>query len=711
MNHSDETLAEQHQRLNQQQSQIKRLEQLLRKQNIPRDIKNEDVKSTASNRLASLGPNEKLEKVFRYVQQQENMNRVKKYSRKLSALPTKPFTAQKLVHLDLKGAAPRVSYLLKFMATAKEYGATGFLIEYEDMFPWSGNLSFAARKTAYSKQDITKILQTASRLEMEVIPLVQTYGHLEFLLKRNEYKHLRRRPEDVRSINPSKSETLPLVKHLIDQILQTHPEIKWLHIGGDEVYELTDCDGCHKLKMSDTQLYLHHMLPILKYVRSKQNRKGENIVPILWDDMFRKWDVDDMKEIAKYAVPMIWGYVPDLSHYTSFPSDMWAKYSESFTNVFFASAFKGASDDDTDLMEVALRAKNHLEWLKVASLLGDIGVKLEGVALTGWSRFSNSQPLCELLPVGTPSLALCLEILNTGAYNDSTIEKVSNMLGIDRLVGQTGILGNPEKYNSTTGHFLGSDVYKIVESVSKVTKQAFNILRHRYSKTTQDINKCRSFIPQLQEMKVKVLDIFPKYFYNDTVAEWVEKKIDNRITELNSVITEHEKRMAQMDKKHGVGNHNTGNYDNYNDEDDSDDWGDNTKENEGEEEHSYFPPQNNQGLTNGNTKTIGDEINTKTNQADMSNAHAVVPLQHLSTNPEDGHDAHLIKKKFHHPRHSQGNHAATAQNLVPARSGGGIMKNAHYRHHKHMIHRDSKQAWEPFRKQAKTIKLSKNPKQ
>ena len=44
----------------------------------------------------------------------------------------------RLVHLDLKGAPPSVAYMKKIITLSRQLGATGVLLEYEDMFPWSG---------------------------------------------------------------------------------------------------------------------------------------------------------------------------------------------------------------------------------------------------------------------------------------------------------------------------------------------------------------------------------------------------------------------------------------------------------------------------------------------------------------------------------------------------------------------------------------------
>lgn len=103
-----------------------------------------------------------------------------------------PFKGHRLVHLDLKGAPPRVSYYEDFFPLIRNLGATGILMEYEDMFPFSGpQLQDLPAYNAYSKSDIQHMLQLATNNGLEIIPLIQTFGHLEFLLKLEKYSELR----------------------------------------------------------------------------------------------------------------------------------------------------------------------------------------------------------------------------------------------------------------------------------------------------------------------------------------------------------------------------------------------------------------------------------------------------------------------------------------------------------------------------------------
>lgn len=62
------------------------------------------------------------------------------------------------------------------------------------MFPYTGQLAKATNGYVYTKEDVRSILQAAKDQELEVIPLVQTLGHLEWVLKLDAFLHLRDDP-------------------------------------------------------------------------------------------------------------------------------------------------------------------------------------------------------------------------------------------------------------------------------------------------------------------------------------------------------------------------------------------------------------------------------------------------------------------------------------------------------------------------------------
>ena len=75
-----------------------------------------------------------------YVESHNSYNNVPSFQDNSLSTQSKPpyIPAHRIVHFDLKGAPPTIDYMKKVVRLSKTLGATGVLIEYEDMFPWTG---------------------------------------------------------------------------------------------------------------------------------------------------------------------------------------------------------------------------------------------------------------------------------------------------------------------------------------------------------------------------------------------------------------------------------------------------------------------------------------------------------------------------------------------------------------------------------------------
>lgn len=67
-------------------------------------------------------------------------------------------------------------------------------------------------------------MQAAKERELDVIPLVQTLGHLEWILKLEEFAHLRDDPNSPTVICIEKEGVFEMIKDMIDQVAQVHKE-------------------------------------------------------------------------------------------------------------------------------------------------------------------------------------------------------------------------------------------------------------------------------------------------------------------------------------------------------------------------------------------------------------------------------------------------------------------------------------------------------
>ncbi|XP_059374376.1 beta-N-acetylhexosaminidase [Carassius carassius] len=463
-----------------------------------------------------------------------------------------PVAPLKIVHLDLKGAAPKVKYLEKIFPLLSTLGATGILLEYEDMFPYEGELSILKSSFAYSVEDIEEMKSLAKRHKLELIPLVQVFGHLEFVLKHEKYFKLREVETFPNSLNPQAQGSMDLVQDMLTQVMKKHPEAKWFHIGADEVRGLGESEDSKRwLKTNNGdlgKLFLNHVTAVGRFM----TKLKRGIKLILWDDMFRKLSSDTIKEsgLQDLALPMIWKYTPnmdvkEIGNYIS-------KYEQAgFKGVWFASAFKGASGIDQKWTPISHHLKNHLQWQKVIQSMPQYkSVVYQGIALTGWQRYEHHTVLCELLPVAIPSLAVCLQMLKNGSFDLEAQKEVERLLGCQIELSKNECKG---------ASFPGSDVYEMVkkfkddlESSVKKIMQSYHVKgsfspyhRKRSFANPRNLAFFKDGLKKLMDEWDSFLLTFRKnmeaIFYPDTLEEWLEENVNEHMDRLHEMVVDVER--------------------------------------------------------------------------------------------------------------------------------------------------------------------------
>ena len=81
---------------------------------------------------------------------------------------------------------------------------------------------------------------------MDVIPLQQGFGHVEYILRNVRYQGLREDAKDLSQVCPSKvAEDSVLFTELYTELASTHTS-KYIHIGCDETRLLGHCAECRR---------------------------------------------------------------------------------------------------------------------------------------------------------------------------------------------------------------------------------------------------------------------------------------------------------------------------------------------------------------------------------------------------------------------------------------------------------------------------------
>ena len=216
-------------------------------------------------------------------------------------------------HLDLKNIMPTDDYiesLIKDLAKTKQ----NFLcIEYEDKFPYKNDLAPIKHNLAWDEPTLNKILALCRTHFIEVIPLIQVFGHTETFIRKPEFQHLQETPTGLPfenldplttwSLCPLKPASIEFAHALVDQVCAAHPDSRYLHIGSDEVYQLGTCPDCQEyLKThSKSELYINYLNKVIERVVA--NGK----IPIIWDDYIQKYP-DFLTHLHPSTVLMYWMY-------------------------------------------------------------------------------------------------------------------------------------------------------------------------------------------------------------------------------------------------------------------------------------------------------------------------------------------------------------------------------------------------------------------
>ncbi|XP_012888587.1 PREDICTED: hexosaminidase D isoform X1 [Dipodomys ordii] len=452
----------------------------------------------------------------------------------------------RLVHLDLKGAPPKISYFSELFPLLRALGANGLLIEYEDMFPYEGQLRLLRATHAYSPSEVAELLRLARCSELEVIPLVQTFGHMEFVLKHAAFAHLREVACFPNTLNPHAAESLALVGAMADQVLELHRNARWLHIGCDEVYYLGEGEASRQWlqqrQNSPEQLCLSHMRAVASHVQARH----PGTTALVWDDMLRDVPGDQLAAsgVPQLVEPVLWDYGADLDIHGKVL--LMEKYREcGFSRLWAASAFKGATGPSQALPPVEHHLRNHEQWLRVAG--SGPADMLQGIVLTGWQRYDHFSVLCELLPVAIPSLAACLQLLLHGSFTEEVKQSVENFLGVSSL--------EITAVSEGAGSFPGSHIHALVTQVSLHLRSSVDALleRNRYVTgwfSPYHRRRKRVHPVMVQHIQPEALRLLGRWrtllqqleaalqlaFYPDTVEEWLEENVHPSMQRLQSLL-------------------------------------------------------------------------------------------------------------------------------------------------------------------------------
>lgn len=212
-------------------------------------------------------------------------------------------TAMRSDYLDLRNIFPPFERILYFIKELSCYKINTLVVEYEDKLPFHALKFIRHPEYCFTEEEFECLLETANRHFIEIIPLQQSFGHLEYVLKYPEYIHLRETPESPGELCPLREGAMDLSKALLSDMAFLHPGSRYLHMGCDEVWSLGTSMECRESKKSRERIFIEFVNGLIDYVCSLGK------IPIIWHDMFVHASDEELALLDKRVLAAIWLYM------------------------------------------------------------------------------------------------------------------------------------------------------------------------------------------------------------------------------------------------------------------------------------------------------------------------------------------------------------------------------------------------------------------
>ncbi len=154
-----------------------------------------------------------------------------------------PDIKKRAAHYDTKHHQDKKSYVKSFIKDLSRYKINQLVWEWEDKLAYESHPEIGA-PGAFTIEEMQELTQYAIKYHIEIIPLVQGLGHVSFILKWKQYRHLRELKDSNWEFCPLEEGSYDLLFDLWDEAIKATPGSEYIHIGSDETYELAACDEC-----------------------------------------------------------------------------------------------------------------------------------------------------------------------------------------------------------------------------------------------------------------------------------------------------------------------------------------------------------------------------------------------------------------------------------------------------------------------------------
>lgn len=205
-------------------------------------------------------------------------------------------------HVDLRIQVMTMDALKALADELAAFGMNTIVMEWEASYPYQNNATIT-NELAYTREEVRAFVDYCEALGIDVIPLQQCFGHVEYILRHDRYSDLKEDRKEISQLCPLREEADSLLfADLFADMAKMHRS-DYIHIGGDETYLLGHCTACSLKAATEgkSKLFVDYMKMMCDIVISLGKK------PVMWADILLKYP-EAASEMPEETIFIDWNY-------------------------------------------------------------------------------------------------------------------------------------------------------------------------------------------------------------------------------------------------------------------------------------------------------------------------------------------------------------------------------------------------------------------
>ena len=179
----------------------------------------------------------------------------------------------RFIHWDTKHHRDRLETLKRYIDWLAYFKVNAIAFEMEDKYEYPSHPVIGS-PDAFTKEEMRELTQYALDRYIQLVPNVQAPAHMAYVLKHQEFEHLRAESESNYQACMCEDEAMELIFDMYQDMIDATPGVDYFFVSTDEVYYAGICDKC-KFEYNDenrSKIWVDYLQKVSNWMKDRDRR-------------------------------------------------------------------------------------------------------------------------------------------------------------------------------------------------------------------------------------------------------------------------------------------------------------------------------------------------------------------------------------------------------------------------------------------------------